>query len=200
VRLGVAKAVRYYVLKCVVDQMIETISDSEIAAMLASKGLAIGEWGQVCASAPVNGSESVGFRPSTEGLVLYAVAHKLVDFVVKGDWVLIRFDNSNSFSSDELAVVNEFFCDKLTVRGENIMVRCVGDGDVVLGVRIKVVLFVYFALLFQWHVYIVPHADDIVQYVALLDGAVHLFGVEANEENRRYFVEDIMANPLRMPQ
>lgn len=153
---------------------MKVLSRGEAERLLKSIALAIGKWNELCDLSPSMSSCRCYAAPS-DAESLYVLAHHLCQWIRADGWVLLQVDNSTAPTDDEVAIFEEvsFASTRRWLVGEE---RSFLLEDAAFGRRAKLVLLVYFCLLFGWHIHLAAQGSVSGQRLSLQDGAIYFFG------------------------
>ena len=154
------------------EDAMEAIDRVRAEQLLQTLGLKIGDWNELSDLSPSK-TPHRAFAAPTNALELYVAAHRLASWIGSGSWTLLQIDNSTSPMDDEVAVF-----ENLVLKGRHSW-DVAAQHTFLLGGSSRqstLVLLIYFALLFTWHVHLVSEASSSGQRLALQDGVTYLFG------------------------
>lgn len=153
------------------------ISRIEADAMLKTKGLIIGSWGEFReADSSCFGVRS--FAPSRDARELLYLSRDIVSWLGPGAWVLYQVDNSTCPLDLENLVFDRIVLD-LQCHWDIAEVRSFlfGFADEA-GEKnsMDLILLIGYSIAFEWHVHLVSEATSAGQRVAIQDGVIHFYG------------------------
>jgi hypothetical protein len=151
---------------------MQVIDRAEADRLLMPLGIKIGNWNELC-SQPSVGVANTAYSPPSDAMDLYVAAFRLAEWIASGSWTLLQVDNSTSPTDDEIAVF-----EKLILANQTPW-KLADDHTFLLSGEARkstLVLLIYFALLFAWHIHLTSENSSCGQRLALQDGVVYFFG------------------------
>lgn len=169
--------------------------DSQVAnKLLETLGLRIGGWNELCALHPESISHKA-YSPPTEAIELYVVAHRLALYVGSDTWTILQIDNSTCPSDDEVAIF-----EKLVFGGQQPW-DIARQHTFLLESQERsstLVLLIYFALLFGWHIHLTSASSSEGQWLGLQDGAAYFFGNAIALRTAEDLIAQLLTEPRRI--
>ncbi|WP_193371058.1 hypothetical protein [Pelagibius marinus] len=182
---------------------MRVLSQTEANDLLRPLGLEIGSWNGLNEL----GSEKCPYRvylAPPGALELYVLAGHLLDWLAPKDWVLFQVDNSTVPVGDDEHRVFERLVFNAEQRWDIGTQRSFLFGDVAVddpkAVREQLILLIFFALMFQWHVYLTCENAVPGQRLGLQDGAIYFIGDDRLIDRAEALIEKLTENPLRLSQ
>ena len=149
----------------------------------------LGQYGSVRGVSGNGHSYRDWHTPPTDALELYVAAHRLANWVVSGSWTLLQLDNSTSPAEDEIAIFEKLALKPWDIAEQHTFL--LNDQ----GRESTLVLLIYFALLFTWHIHLTSEASLGGQRLALLDGVAYFFGPTPAIQSADELIKNAAANP-----
>lgn len=176
--------------------MMLVLDHQRAIELLAPLGLGIGGWNELRALRP-EAAPHKSYSPPTEAIELYVVADRLAQWVASGAWTLLQVDNSTSPTEDEIAVFEKIAFNGLSSWDVGKQHSLLVEGQ---GRCPTLVLLIYFALLFEWHVYLTSAASFAGQRLALQDGVVYFFGDAVALRSAEALIDELVAAPRQLSE
>ncbi len=153
---------------------------SEAAKLLAPHGLTIGSWNEVTEITPTKQSWSQCVPPANSR-ELFAFSNRLVRWLTpqKPNWIFLQVDNSTSPLNGEEEVFESLVFSgrrKWDVGLHRSFLFEANDETDEVMLTPGLCMFIFFALLFEWHVHLVCETEAGAQCLGLVDGVAYLFG------------------------
>ncbi|MEO3430520.1 hypothetical protein AAFN88_16800 [Pelagibius sp. CAU 1746] len=173
---------------------MRVLTQAEADSLLQPLDLKVGEWCELaCLSSEVFPNKA--YRPNPDARELYVLAGHLLDWLDPKDWVILQIDNSTAPLFDESKVFEELAFEP----GQRWDLG--NQRTFLFGIeRAKLILIVFFSLVFEWHVYLTCKSADQGQRLGLQDGIVYFIGRPEMVGAAEAMVERIAENPLRLSQ
>lgn len=147
-----------------------------INELLKQKNLTIGRWNEIC-DVTLTASFNQIIAPPPQSRESISFAKLLLDWIAgnSNGWMLIQADNSMCLLDDDIHIFNQLVCSENPLQEINNKNRSfiIEKADEAL-----LTLIIYFALLFEWHIYLVSEHSQFGQRLGLLDGIVYLIGTQ----------------------
>lgn len=173
---------------------MQAISTEKAREILRPLGLGIGAWNEII-DIP-HSPASLMRQPPRAANEMYVFCRALMQWLSCEDWVLIQVDDSTSPLEDEIEVMEDIFAISISDKADS-NASFVMDGK---DLHSRIALFIFFVIVFEWHVYLVPANSNNGMRLGLQDGVVHFFGSKGQLEGARAAVEKLEDNPLAMPK
>jgi len=181
---------------------MRVLSKGQANVLLRPLGLEVGAWNGLNEVGSEKASYRVYIAPP-EARELYVLAGHVLDWLAPQGWVLLQVDNSTAPSADEERVFERLVCNGAQ-RWDIGTQRSFLFGEAPTGgpaaLREQFILLIYFALMFQWHVYLTCENAGPGQRLGLQDGAVYFLGDETLMQRAEEVLEIYRGDPLRLSQ
>lgn len=171
---------------------MRAISAVKAKKMLSPLGLSIGDWNEVVDIR--YSSENLMCQPPRLATEIYIFCRLLVQWLSCERWVIVQVDNSTSPLEDEVEVMKDVFAMEISNQ-LNSNASFIMDGD---GLRSRVAMFIFFVIIFEWHVYLVSANSENGKRLGLQDGVAYFFGSKSQLEDASSAVEKFKSSPLTM--
>jgi hypothetical protein len=174
--------------------LMQPIDSQHAEKLLEALGLRIGGWNELCALYPDSISHKA-YSPPAEALELYVVAHRLALYVTSDAWILLQIDNSTCPSADEVTIF-----EKLAFGGHQPW-DIARQHTFLLEGRERsstLVLLIYFALLFGWHIHLTSASLSAGQWLGLQDGTAYFFGDATALRAAEDLIAQLLVEPRRI--
>ncbi|HOE41652.1 MAG TPA: hypothetical protein PLB25_08500 [Rhodoferax sp.] len=170
---------------------MEVIDRIRAEQLLLTLDLKIGDWNELTVRSPSKATHR-SFAAPTSALELYVAAHRLASWISSGSWTLLQIDNSTSPMDDEVAVF-----ENLVLKGQHSWDIAAQHTFLLDGSarQSTLVLLIYFALLFTWHIHLVSEASSSGQRLALQDGVVYFFGDASTTAAADELIASLISEP-----
>jgi hypothetical protein len=181
---------------------MRVLSKGQANALLRPLGLEIGSWNGLNECGSEKASYRVYIAPQ-EARELYVLAGHVLDWLAPEGWVLLQVDNSTAPLEDEKRVF-----ERLVFNGalswdldsqRSILFGEEGSSAPAV-LREQLILLIYFALVFQWHVYLTCENAAPGQRLGLQDGAVYFLGDDSLMRRAEAVMRGHSEDPLRLSQ
>ncbi|WP_409525035.1 hypothetical protein [Nitrincola sp. MINF-07-Sa-05] len=174
---------------------MRVINQQLASQLLDPSGIRIGDWNELLCSLQLGGVLHRSYSPPAEALELYVAAHRLAQWVISGNWTLLQVDNSTSPTEDEIAVF-----EKLIFNGEQSWDVAEQRTFLLEGAErlSTLVLLIYFALLFTWHIHLASEASLEGRRLALQDGGAYFYGNDSTLQDADELIVSLTTAPLKL--
>lgn len=162
---------------------MKSLTNAEASEFLAARGFRIGGWNDLL--------EIVADKTITQQCAAPVEARELFNFAQRlmawlspkeSDWFFLQIDNSTSPLEDEVEVFENLVLSNATKWDVGHQHSFLLDKNSAHGIGISavptLVMLIFFALAFEWHIYLVAEKSCHGQRLGLLDGVAYLFGTE----------------------
>jgi hypothetical protein len=162
---------------------MQILTNAKANEFLATRGFRIGGWNELLET-NANKTSVKHLAAPVDARELFNFSQQLMAWLSpkESDWVFLQIDNSTSPLDDELGVFENLVLSN-AIRwdvGEQRSFLFEKDLAPNAGSSItpKLVLLIFFALAFEWHIYLVAEKSGSGQRLGLLDGVAYVFGTE----------------------
>lgn len=166
---------------------------ADVKKVLGGRLLKADGWGGLIPADPAVWRSAAASSPDLNALEIYSLAHRLAMHLGGEERVSILIGNSTFPTEDE----QEIFQSVAALSWAEIL-----DPRSLYWSRSRdrladLVLLIYFAVVFEWHLFLVGSSDDGC-FVAIQDGTVYGYCHESSSCSILSLFEDLASNPLRI--
>jgi hypothetical protein len=162
---------------------MRSLTNAEASEFLAARGFRIGGWNELLET---NTDKTITRQCAApvEARELFNFAQHLMAWLSpkESDWFFLQIDNSTSPLEGEVGVFENLVLSNAMKWNVGHQHSFLFDKDSVPDAGSSVipalVMLVFFALAFEWHIYLVAEKSGRGQKLGLLDGVAYLFGTE----------------------
>lgn len=170
---------------------MEAIDRIRADQLLLPLGVEIGGWNEL-RDLPPSETTHRAYSPPSDALGLYVAAHRLANWINLGSWTLLQIDNSTSPTGDEVAIFEKLILNEQQPWNIAAQHTFLLDGD---ARKSTLVLLIYFALLFAWHIHLASETSLRGQRLALQDGVAYFFGNAATIRSADELITSLAGEP-----
>jgi hypothetical protein len=141
---------------------------------------------------------SIDLRPPLGALELFVFSMHLSQWLPRGEWCLLQFDNSTFLSHDEELLLNSLFFEDSSKTYLPVLFDFVQETDE-KKLLVQLSHFMFLLIMLQAHAQIVSSGGAQGEMIHILDGAVTLSGREPFKVATESWLLSLERAPLQLP-